>query len=1242
MPSSVFHGFSGLLGVFFLSVFCVAPAGAGTLQWQEGDGFRSATLPIPLQGKTGFTKMTGSITGIVATNFLRMDLAVTNSIYQNGSGVAAGDVDGDGLCDLYFARLEGGGALYRNLGNWHFQDITAQSGAACTKLSATGVALADLDGNGDLDLIVNSIGKGVSTLLNDGKGHFLETASPELKSPRGGSSLALGDVDGDGDLDLYVENYRSSTLRDEPDTRFRMLKEPNGRTIVTMVDGRPTTDPDLVGRFTYNPTTGITEHGEPDSLFLNDGTGKFSAVPWQGGAFRDEDGAPSKTPYDWGLSVMMRDLNGDGAPDIYVCNDFFSPDRIWINDGQGHFRAIARTAIRKTSVFSMGVDFGDINRDGHDDFIVMDMLPRNHANRMVQAGMTASINRGKLDLPGRPQNLMNTVGLGRGDGTFAEIAFYAGLESSDWSWTPILLDVDLDGYEDLLVSNGFFADSQNMDVGEKLEALKAQKKLTRQEKLDLRRSTPKLETPNCAFRNKRDLTFEEVGKSWGFDSKTVSQGMILADLDNDGDMDVIVATLNSEPELFRNDTTLPRVAVRLKGKPKNTAGIGAKIWVTPNEPASPLPAQSQEIICGGRYLSSDEAMRMFAARQSQSMTIRVVWRGGSTSMVTNATPNRVYEIAEAGALGTPPPSRNSPPPQFEDASELLNHTHFEEPFNDFEREPLLPRSLSGLGPGVAWLDLNGDGWEDLVIGSGKGGRAAFFLNDGKGGFSPWLAAPLDQVTPGDQTGLVGWSAANGSSTLFIGLSSYQEGVTNGVGRFEINGAGITPGEGLPSGSSSVGPLSLADIDGDGDLDLFVGGRVIPGRFPQAADSHLFRNESGRFQPDKEGDLLLDPLGMASGAVFSDLDADGFPELLVATDWGGIHIFWNKKGKLSEDPLKPSLSKWRGCWNGITTGDFDGDGRLDILASNLGRNTKYQATIAGEARLFYTAVESGGGMALFEAYQDAESKKLYPLRDWKPMMAAFPFLIERFSSHQEYGSSSLAEMFREKLKSFGELRLNMLETTLFLNRGDHFESLPLPAEAQFAPAFGVNAGDLDGDGNEDIFLGQNFFGVELSIPRQDAGRGLWLRGDGAGRFTTVPGQESGILVYGEQRGTALCDYDGDGRVDIAVAQNSARTRLLHNRLAKPGLRVRLEGPPGNALGVGAILRVGNESKLGPAREVHAGSGYWSQDSAVQVISAPAGANQIEVHWPGGKTTRSTLPVPALEVRIRLDGSVTKLR
>ena len=1217
------------------------------LQWESGPGYRSAPLAVPKVGRDGFVLVPGSESGIRFTNTLAKESGARSQLRLAGSGVAAGDVDGDGLCDLYFCGMEAGNRLYRNLGNWHFQDITDEAGVRCPGQFSTGAVLADVDGDGTLDLLVNSIGGGTRLFLNDGKGHFTEATDRGLIRKFGATTMALADVDGNGTLDLYVANNNSPTsLGDEPNTRFTIQVDPHGRPTIAAVNGRPVAGTELEGRYTLNPSdSAIREYGQPDVLYLNDGHGHFTQVSWTNGVFSDEAGRPlSSPPRDLGLSVMFHDMDGDGAPDIYVCDDLWTPDRIWLNDGHGHFRAMSREALPNTCAFSMGVDFADINRDGHDDFLVTDMLSQSHRQRMIQVlgQLPFTISAGEKNE--RTQVKRNVLQLNRGDGTYAEIAQLSGLEGSEWSWATLFLDVDLDGYEDVLVAAGYDRDSMNGDVDAEIRKRKAGRNLSADEIRNLGFLYPPVPSPIIAFRNLGNLHFRNAGHQWGFDRVTVNQGICCADLDNDGDLDLIVNNLHDEAGVYRNECTRPRVAVRLKGEPANTRGIGAKIWLY----GGAVPMQSQEMICGGRYLSCDDAMRVFAAgTETNRMRLEVRWRGGKRSVVEGVQANRIYEIAESGATGLWPPRKPDPPPMFEDVSDSLKHTHRDAPFDDFQRQPLLPRKLSQLGPGVAWSDVDGDGHEDLLIGGGNGSDIAIFLNRGKGSFQGVSGAALLGTGEDDQTTLLGRATDAGSSELVVGRGSYVRNSTNCVKRFALWAGGVQGSESLYTGADTIGPLALGDLKGDGNLELFVGGRVRPGRWPEPPRSTLFRKQKGKYVLDAENTAKLEQVGMVSGAVWSDLDGDGFPELILACEWGPLRIFQNNHGQLSEwdppvqvpgsDSPRLNLSQLTGWWNGVTVGDFDGDGRLDIVASNWGSNSKYERARQGgqPLRLYYGDWNGDGTVEMLEGFFDSELKKIVPWKVLTSVARALPWVQVQYPTHAAYSVAGVADILGDHFKDAKVLEARWPESTVFLNRGDHFEAVVLPGEAQFAPAFGVTVGDMGGDGHEDIFLSQNFFGVDDETTRYDAGRAVWLRGNGHGQFTVVPGQVSGVKVYGEGRGCALCDYDEDGRVDLVVAQNNAETKLYHNVGAKPGLRVRLAGPPGNPTAIGAVIRLRFGDDWGPAREVHAGSGYWSQDSAVQVLGTPKPPTSVWVRWPGGKVQEDAVPPGATEVRIAIN-------
>lgn len=1226
--------------LFLLSVF-VGFAASPVVE-TNGAG-RTIQLTVPAAGKTGFTAMPAATTGIVFSNQLPQWRHLTNQVLMNGGGVAFGDVDADGRCDVFLCNLTGASALYRNLGKWRFTNVAATAGVAFDGLTAAGAAFADMDGDGDLDLVVNTVGHGTRVLANDGRGKFTEFA--RLNGSKAGMSLAIGDLDGDRFLDLYVANYRTMALMDMPNTTFHFATR-NGQKVVSRVNGRPATDPEFANRYRVNARGGIEENGEVDEVYRNVGGKSFAPLSFTDGTFLDEAGQPlAEPPFDWGLSVMMRDFNQDGLTDIWVCNDFDTPDRVWLNQGAGKFRAAPMLAFRKSSHFSMGIDVADFNRDGYDDIFVVDMLSRDHVMRMDMQGDRMP----PVPLPGlyenRPHYMANTLYLNRGDGTYAEIAAFVGVEATDWSWTPLFLDVDLDGYEDLLVANGHERTARSMDVQEKLKGMR---RTTREEIFESRKLFPRQNSPNVAFRNRGDLTFEDSGAAWGFNFDGVSHGMAAADLDNDGDLDVVVNNLNDPVSFYRNDSVAPRVAVRLKGLAPNTRGIGARITVR----GGAVIEQSQEMISGGRYLSSDDAMRVFAAGSvTNVMTVVVKWPGGNQSVVPGVRANQLCEVDEAGAVPPVPESRvPATPPMFTDVSASLAHRHADERFDDFARQPMLPHQLSQLGPGVTWADLDGDGWDDLVVGAGKGGSISALRNNQQGAFQPAIEPFLIQPAARDVATILPWRRSSGAIGLIAAQSNYEDKATDVPMVRLVDFAKRAFDDSLPASTSSAGPMAMADVNGDGRLDLFVGGRMIPERWPEPASSMLLRGVGDGFAVDATNAATFAAVGLVSGAVFSDLDADGDSDLVLACEWGPLKVFRNERGQLSawDAPVgttnapRSVLSQFTGLWNSVTAADFDGDGRMDLVAGNWGSDTRQQSHRAQPVELWFGDANGDGVTEVVEVYFDTTLKAVVPERQMDFLARGLPFVRTRFATHMQYGRASMTEILGDKAGEMKRLTASWLESVVLLNRGDHFELRALPAEAQLAPVFGVVAQDFDGDGRVDLYLAQNFFGLQPDVPRLDACRGLLLRGDGRGGFQALTAKTSGLAIYGEQRGSAAADFDRDGRMDLAVSQNGAETKLYRNATAKPGLRVRLIGVPGNRDAVGASLRLEVGGVLGPAQEIQCGAGYWSSDSVVKVLGGELRAARLHVRWPGGARTTNDVAAGLREVTVGVDGRLSVSR
>ena len=1189
------------------------------IEWQEAVGHRLSKLKIQEEGKVGFTQLATIAIGIQFTNRVSRATLARRSNLASGSGVALGDTNGDGLCDVYFCRLEGDNELYLNQGDWRFQRALNANGAAATGHLTRGASFADVDGDGSLDLLLTTFSKGTRCLLNDGEGQFTDaTVKAGLESRTSGTTLALGDVDRDGDLDLYVANFGElALLRDGGSFAVRQV---GGKSVVTgqhasrlkIVDGK------------------LIELGESDAFYLNDGLGVFQRLPWGSGRFVRADGQPLAEPLDFGLCVQMRDINGDGFVDIYVCNDFQTPDRFWLNDGAGKFREVGPEAVRSVAYASMGADFADIDRDGHTDFFVVEMLSRDSSTRL----MKSSSNNPMPPMPGgiskRLQVARNTMFWNRGDGTFAEVGRYAGVEASDWSWQPVFLDVDLDGYEDLLITNGHLHDVNDRDSQAKFARVpKAKRSQVGQLMF------PPNTTANVAYRNQGNFKFAETGQAWGFNSSQMSHGIATGDLDNDGDLDLVVNCINQPPLVYRNDTVAPRVAVQLRGLPPNTHGIGARVTVVVGK-----IRQTQEIIAGGRYLSGDQPLRMFAmGTGTWNRSIEVAWPSGRRSFIANPTPNHIYEIIEPSSEPVKQALyRLEPEPFFEDASRLLNHSHVENNYDDTALQPQLPRRLDRSGPGVAWLDYDNDGDDDLLVGAGAGSAVVVYKNMGDGRFGV-VSGAAGLKLPGDMVSACGWVDSSGRRTWLAAVTNYESPRSRArLMTFRKSGGLSRSGKSLED--IMPGPIAVADVDADGDLDVFIGGRAVTGHYPQASVSMLLNNTTRSLDPT--GGTLSQALGLVNGAVFSDLDGDRFPELIVATEWGPVRVFKNEQGKFSEATESLGLGGLTGLWQGVATGDFDGDGRTDIVATNWGLNSALRPSLINPPRLYYHFTDSSVPTSLILAAWDDRLRQYLPTRDLPSLFSGYSGLRGVFQSYREYAEAGVQKLMDYHPAATHSVTAAVLQSMVFLNRKEGFEPKPLPPEAQLSPAFGVSVGDLDGDGIDDLFLAQNFAAFPTDADRLDAGRGLWLRGLGEANFMPVKGDEAGLKMYGDQRACALADYDADGRLDIVVTQSGGRTHLFRNNKAKPGLRVRLVGGKLNpdAIGSAARLHYGQApaATSGTWCEWQLGSGYGSQDGLGKVLATPSPPSLIEVRWPSGKTTRTSLPAGLTEITLTYNGKI----
>lgn len=1194
--------------------------------WSVENGLRFQ--PVTPQGEApGFRRLAAPRTGVAFTNVLSERTVALNRVTENGSGLALGDVDGDGLCDVYICGLERDNALYRNLGDWKFEEIAAKAGVACTNELSTGAAFADIDADGDLDLLVTSIGGGTRAFLNDGHALFTELTQSRLVKRFGAMSMALGDLDGDGDLDLYVTNYRTIVARDELPAVRASVRVANGQLVVA--------PPNRFVAYRWpNGMANVFELPERDFMYVNLGGGNFAPAAWTNGNFFEASGdLLDKVPLDWGLSVMIRDINGDLRPDLLVCNDFFhSPDRIWINRGGGSFRQASNREFSKVSLASMAVDVADINRDGHDDLFFVEMLPRDpqyrqsHRDNLAKADMNEALRAALGNRPYRPEIPRNTLFLNRGNGTYAEIAEFAGVDASDWSWSAIFLDVDLDGYEDLLIASGHNHDVQDADVLRELSRSRSADTL--EQRIENLSKFKRLAIAPAAFRNAGGLAFTEQAAAWGLAEPGVANAMALGDLDGDGDLDLVMNMLNEGVRLYENRAPGPRLAIRLRGTPENRAGIGARITVA----GGPV-RQSQTMIAGGRYLSSDDTMRVFAAKDAQTpLAVTVDWPNGESRRYEGLLPNRIYELAIDAGTKVPEATALPPKPLFSDATTTLAAAHRASPPSDFEAQPLLPWKLRALGPGLTWADVDQDGDDDLLVPADVSTSLHVRRNDGGTNFATakstsWKPSALPQQA----VAVVRTGSA--PPDILATESAFDRPGQTSVVRM------LTQNTSLPAPTpSALGAMAIADVDADGELDLFCGGRAIPGTYPHAASSTLFRYREGGWVLDETASIPFRDLGLVSSAVFADLNNDGFPELVLACEWGPIRIFTNTRGSLQESTRDFGLHTKTGWWNSIAAGDFDGDGRTDLVAGNWGQNSKYSRQFDKPLRIWFGDFAGRGAVDIIEAFHSESLGKYVPREDWETLSRTLPFIAESAKSFADFSRLGVEEILGPRAATAGVLEVATLDSMVLLNRGDHFLPLPLPAQAQFTPVFGIGVGDFDGDDRQDLVLAQNLFDTRWSTGPLDAGVGLLLRGKGDGYFEPLSVLESGIDCGGQQRGVAVTDYDADGRLDMAIAQHGNVVKLFHNESARPGIRVRLEGSGHNPDAIGASFVTMAQGQSSPRQEIRLGSGHWSQDGFVKIMPTATEPTTITVTWPGGETTSSSMPPGARDIVIAPTGEV----
>ncbi|MEP6858586.1 MAG: VCBS repeat-containing protein, partial [Gemmatimonadales bacterium] len=1044
--------------------------------------------------------------------------------YYNGGGVAVGDVDGDGLQDLYFTSNLGPNKLYRNKGNYQFEDITERAGVADTAGWKTGVTMADVNGDGRVDIYVSGVdfltmhGRNV-LYINNGDGTFTDKTKEYGLGHSGYSTQAVFfDYDGDGDLDMYLLDHTVHTQKAIESQAQRGAK-----------------------------TTRTSDH-----LFRNDGN-HFTDVTEAAGIRDGIDG--------YGLGVVASDLNGDGCPDLYVANDFQGDDYLWMNNCNGTFTESLAKSIGHTSRFSMGVDAADYNNDGRPDIISLDMLPEREEILKSSANAESfNIYNMKLAEGYHSQYARNALQLNRGKGKFSEIGYLGGVSATDWSWSALFADLDNDGKKDLFITNGIYRRPNDMDyisyVGnEAVQASLAQG--INEKNMSLLQKMPQVPLANYAFHNNGDLTFTNLAESWGLAQPGFSNGAAYVDLNNTGELDLVVNNVNAPASIYRNRAREMNgnsyLTVALRGTGANTAGIGTKVIARDHDGTQLLELQPTR-----GFLSSVEPKLHFGlGKSTQIDSLTVIWPDRSFQVLTNVPVNRTLVLSQSDATGKYAYDRNAASPAPELFSDVtgklgLNFKHEEDTFFDYNRESLMPHLLSTEGPALAVADVNGDGLDDIYVGGAKWQQGKLFLQQRDGTFRP-SSQPAIAADSVDEDVDASFFDANGDGhpDLFVvsGGNEFWGNAEQLRDRLYMNdGRGnFTRAEkALPDFFETGSSVAVGDFNGDGHPDLFVGSRVVSRSYGLIPKSHLLQNDgTGRFTDvTLEKAPGLSEAGMVSSAAWIDYDHDGKLDLVVVGEWMPVRVFRQEGGKFVDRTKDAGLSDTNGWWNSVQAVDLRGNGRSDLVLGNLGLNSYLKASRKEPARLYVGDFSHSGGGNVEQILTFYKNGVSYPVAGRDEIVRKIPSLRSKYPSYSSFGASRVEDIFpAEDLKSAQVREAYTFASAIARNNGNGtFTIEQMPLEAQLAPIYASLAGDFDGDGRTDLLVGGNFYGVTPVFGRYDASYGLMMRGSADGRLTPVDMEQSNLVIDGQVRGMkALRGRKGERL--IAVARNNDKLEIL---------------------------------------------------------------------------------------------------
>ncbi len=1086
------------------------------------------------------------------------------NIYTGG-GVAIGDINNDGLEDIFFSGNNVPSKLYLNKGDLKFEDISDIAGIHTNRWCA-GASMVDINQDGWMDLYISVSGSGTSEqkqnllYINQQNNTFQEAAQAYgLADDSQNMHASFFDYDGDNDLDVFmIVNPVDYSMSNVNNIKERAL---NGEALST------------------------------DKLYRNEGNGIFKDVSREAGILIE----------GYSLGVATADINQDGWTDIYVSNDFLTNDILYVNNGDGTFSNKAAEYLNHTSFAGMGSDISDINNDGLLDIMVVDMLPEdNYRRKMIIPGSSYDRFQLTLDMGYEPQYTRNTLQLNNGDNTFSEIGQLAGIDQTDWSWSSLFADFDNDGDKDLIVTNGFLRDVGNLDYisyQRKNNSPFGSKKEQYASRLKEIQNLGAVQIPNYIYENRGDLSFQKRTKAWGLNQASNSNGAAFADLDQDGDLDLVINNVNDKAFIYENKTSQIHannyLKIRFQGSETNRSGIGTKVTIFSN---------------GQQQFAQHSLYRGYESTVSQEMhfgldtlhlidSIQVTWTDGKTALLKDIAVNQTITLSYSESATRNNIKKDKETPFVEIAkAKGLNYTHQENDFADFKVQPLLPHKHSQNGPGIAVGDINGDGLEDCYIGGSADYFGAFFLQQTDGNFNK-QSQQLDSIYEdmgtlffdADNDGDLDLYVVSGGSSSPPKFKKYQDRFyqNDGKGNFQRKESA------LPATNESGSIVVGADYDQDGDIDLFIGGRVKVGSYPMPPKSFLLRNDSenGTVKFTDVSPESLSEIGMVTSALWTDYNNDGWQDLLLVGEFMPITFFKNEKGKIH--PSSFIIPHSAGWWNSLTAGDFDKDGDIDYLAGNLGLNARYKTSPEEPFCVYAKDYDNNGRIdPILCQYIEGENFVTHPRSQ---LIAQINAMRVRFKTHEDYAIRPFDKSFLKKeIDEAFVLKTETFASTYIENKGGgNFELTALPIAAQVAPIFGMLPTDYNGDGNLDVLVVGNSYATETSIGKYDALKGLILVGDGQGKFETISASQSGFLVDSDAKGLAAI-MDKHGQMNYLVSSNQAALKVFQKKSSNQHEIIPVEKED-----TYAILEFNDGKK--ERREFYFGNTYLSQSSRVLILS-----------------------------------------